>query len=80
MEEIKGITCVDNPCAYLVRTKGYSEQFSEFSRAQKAFAKEKSKKIRAEETFKIDLLSKQTGTNKWELIDQVKIGEDYYEE
>ncbi len=79
MEE-SNLGCVNCPCFYLVRTKGYSAQFSKLAEAEKAFNKEKNKKIKAEETFKIELLTKATKSDRWEVIDQVKIGVDYYEE
>lgn len=63
---------------YKVYTVGYMQQFPTYENALKAFEKMRNKKIREEETFKLSLSSREGAGDRWQVLDTVKIGEDYY--
>ncbi len=63
---------------YKVHTKGYLNQFPSYEKALKDFEKMKAKRIREEAIFKLSLSSREGTGGRWQVLDTVKIGEDYY--
>ena len=64
---------------FLVKTKGYKEQFDNKQKALRAFDRMKSKKISNEESFKIELFEKFEPGEQWQLINESKIDKSFYQ-
>lgn len=69
---------MDNYKFYLVKSNGYKQQFTSYEVAKKDFEKMKNKMIKAEETFKINLMGRNTPKDDWEELDSVQITDTYY--
>jgi hypothetical protein len=80
MSETTSATVAGTTTQYKVNTAGYTEQFTDYNKAVKAFEKARAKKIKEEETFKLTLSSREGTSGRWVTLDTVKIGEDYYAE
>jgi len=57
---------------YLVKTKGYKEQFSSLDAAKRAYGRIRKKKTSDGEKFKIELLKKEKGGN-FEVIEEIEM-------
>lgn len=66
------------PAYFQVKGPGYTEQFSTMPEARKAFGKRKRELIKEEARFTLRLSQKAKPKDKWELVDECRIDEEYY--
>ena len=64
-----------NEGTFVVKTKGYKEQFSSLDSAKRAYGTLKRKKISEGDSFKIELSKKGDGAN-FDVIEQIEKSED----
>lgn len=66
------------PQFFKVQAPGYSGQFTTMSEARKEFNAQKKALLKREQAFTLKLYSKESAAGKWELVDELKINEDYF--
>ena len=64
---------------FLVKTKGFSMQYTDLAKAEAEYAKLKGKKIRNQENFTLTLSERDNDEGDWKVIEDCKISESHYE-